>query len=69
MIEFAFSNFSDFISMGQYGGHVWLCYFLAFVVIKTNILLYRFKKKSVIEAIVQERQREEKRQQSLSEES
>jgi heme exporter protein D len=65
MINFAFENLNDFLQMGKHGFYVWLCYGLTVFVILSNIIIYRWKKITIIKNIAAEKIRKEKQQQNL----
>jgi heme exporter protein D len=42
----SFSNFNDFLQMGDHGLYVWLSYFIALLIIVYNIVSIQLKKRS-----------------------
>ncbi len=65
-MDFAFSNFHEFLQMGKYGLYVWLCYGLTTVVIVFNIVSYKLKRKHLVNSIKNEQLRKLKQQQNIS---
>jgi heme exporter protein D len=66
MLNFAFENINDFLQMGKHGFYVWLCYGLTLLVVVANIVLYRFKKQSIINNIQAEQVRKQKQQENFN---
>ncbi len=65
MFEPAFDSLQSFLQMGKHGLYVWLCYGLSVLTVILNVVIYRVKKKRIVQEIILQYQRQEKQKQNL----